>query len=139
MEKLVVHIEAEINAPIAKVWEDYNSPEAITKWNQASPDWHCPSSSNDLRVGGRFDNRMEAKDGSFGFNFEGQYLEIIPYQKIIYQMDDSRKVWMEFSEVDNKTILRIDFEAESMNPIEMQKAGWLSILNSFKNYTENSI
>jgi uncharacterized protein YndB with AHSA1/START domain len=125
MEKTVVHIEAEVNAPIQKVWDDYNSPEAITKWNQASADWYCPSSSVDLHKGGRFKNRMEAKDGSFGFDFEGEYLEVLPLQKIVYRMDDDRKGW-------------IDFEAEDMNPVELQKEGWQAILNSFKNYTENN-
>ncbi|MGN0002829.1 MAG: SRPBCC domain-containing protein [Sphingobacterium composti] len=139
MAKQVIHIETEINAPIKKVWEDYNSPESIKKWNQASPDWHCPSSMNDLRVGGRFKNRMEAKDGSFGFDFAGEYLEVLPFQNIIYRMDDERKVWMEFCEKNDKTTIRIDFEAEEMNPINMQEAGWQAILNSFKNYTESTI
>lgn len=138
MEKPVIHIETEIIAPIEKVWESYNSPEAITKWNNASPDWHCPSSTNDLRVGGRFNNRMEAKDGSFGFNFEGEYLEVIPNQRIVYRMDDDRKACIEFIADDNKTRIKIDFEAENMNPIDLQQDGWLAILNSFKYYTENN-
>lgn len=138
MKKTVVHIEAEVNAPIQKVWDDYNSPEAITKWNQASADWYCPSSTVDLRTGGRFKNRMDAKDGSFGFDFEGEYLEVLPLQKIVYRMDDDRKVWIDFIEEGDNTRLKIDFEAEDMNPVELQKEGWQAILNSFKNYTENN-
>ncbi|NGM73668.1 SRPBCC domain-containing protein [Sphingobacterium sp. SGL-16] len=138
MEKTVVHIEAEVNAPLQKVWDDYNSPQAITKWNQASADWYCPSSTVDLRTGGRFQNRMEAKNGSFGFDFEGEYLEVLPLQKIVYRMDDDRKVWINFIEEGDNTRLKIDFEAEDMNPVELQKEGWQAILNSFKNYTENN-
>ena len=137
MKKTIIHIETVIQAPLQKVWDFYNDPEAITKWNQASPDWHCPSSSNDLRIGGRFRNRMEAKDGSFGFDFEGEYLEIIPLQKISYRMDDNRQVSIDFKEIDNETTLKIHFEAEDINPIEMQKDGWQAILNSFKSYVEN--
>ena len=139
MEKQVIHIEAEVNAPLQQVWDIYNSEEAITQWNQPSPDWHCPSSSNDLRVGGRFKNRMEAKDGSFGFDFEGEYTEVIPYQKIGYRIDDGRNVNISFKELNDKTVLDIDFEAEDENPIEMQKGGWQAILDSFKSYTEKTV
>ena len=138
MKKTIIHIETVIQAPLQKVWDFYNDPEAITKWNQASPDWHCPSSSNDLRIGGRFRNRMEGKDGSFGFDFEGEYLDVIPNQKILYKMDDDREVHINFQDQSDKTIVLIDFEAEDINPIEMQKDGWQAILNSFKNYTENN-
>lgn len=92
----------------------------------------------DLRTGGRFQNRMEAKNGSFGFDFEGEYLEVLPLQKIVYRMDDDRKVWIDFIEEGDNTRLKIDFEAEDMNPVELQKEGWQAILNSFKNYTENN-
>lgn len=136
MKKQVIHIEALIHAPIKKVWDDYNAPEAITQWNQASSDWHCPSSSNDLRVGGRFKNRMEAKEGSFGFDFEGEYLEVVPYQKIVYRMDDGRHAHITLHDKGDQTLMEIDFEAENANPAELQKEGWQSILNSFKAYTE---
>ena len=138
MEKPVIHIETLINAPLQKVWNDYNSEEAIKKWNQASPDWYCPTASVDLCEGGRFKNRMEAKDGSFGFDFEGEFTEIVPYEKIAYKMDDDRKVKIKFAAHKNHTHMFIEFEAESMNPIEMQQAGWQAILNSFKNYTEKN-
>lgn len=138
MEKPIIHIETTINAPLPSVWEQYNNPEAITKWNQASPDWHCPHSSNDLTIGGRFKNRMEAKDGSFGFDFEGEYLDIIPYQKIVYKMDDDRKVFIKFAAHEDHTHMFIDFEAEEINSIELQQEGWQTILNSFKSYAENN-
>lgn len=137
MEKQLIHIETEIDASVEKVWNHYNNPDSITKWNQASPNWHCPSSSNDLRIGGRFRNRMEAKDGTFGFDFEGEYLDVIPNQKIVYIMDDDRKVHINFQDQSDKTILFIDFEAENINSVEMQKEGWQAILNSFKSYVEN--
>ncbi|MCA5005123.1 SRPBCC domain-containing protein [Sphingobacterium bovistauri] len=138
MEKPIVHIETTINAPLQTVWEQYNNPEAIIEWNQASPDWNCPSSTNDLTIGGRFKNRMEAKDGSFGFDFEGEYLDIIPYQKIVYKIDDGRKVNIKFAAHENHTHMFIEFEAEDTNPIEMQQGGWQAILNSFKSYIENN-
>jgi len=138
MEKQLIHIETEINAPLKTVWDYYNNLESITKWNQASPDWHCPLSSNDLRIGGRFKNRMEAKDGSFGFDFEGEYLDVIPNQKIVYKMDDDRRVFINFQHQSNKTTIIIDFEAENMNSVEMQKEGWQAILNSFKSFVEHT-
>lgn len=136
MPKQVIYISAKVDAPIDKVWEHYNNPESIKQWNHASDDWHCPSSSNDLRVGGKFKNRMEAKDGSFGFDFEGEYLDIIPLQKISYKMTDDRKVDMSFHEENGYTLILIDFEAEEMNPIDMQKEGWQAILNNFKVFVE---
>ena len=138
MEKTIIHIETIVHAPVQKVWELYNSEEAITKWNQASPNWFCPSAYVDLRVGGRFKSRMEAKDGSFGFDFEGEFTEVVPYDKISYRLDDDRNVKIKFAPHDNHTHMFIEFEAESMNPVEMQQAGWHAILNSFKNYTENN-
>ena len=136
MEKAVIQIHTLIAAPIQKVWENYNSPEAIKKWNQASAEWHCPSAEVDLREGGKFRNRMEAKDGSFGFDFEGEYIQIIPYQKIIYKMADDRIVNIDFLETGDRTKITIAFEAEKTNSLDMQKEGWQAILNSFKNYTE---
>ena len=137
MQKKLIHIETEIDASVEKVWNHYNNPNSITKWNQASPDWHCPSSSNDVRIGGRFRNRMEAKDGTFGFDFEGEYLDVIPNQKIVYKMDDDREVHINFQDQSDKTIELIDFEAENINSVKMQKEGWQAILNSFKSYVEN--
>jgi uncharacterized protein YndB with AHSA1/START domain len=132
----MIQITTQITAPLEKVWDAYNMPEHITNWNAASPDWHCPASVNDLRVGGKFKNHMAAKDGSFEFDFEGTYNAIIPHQYIAYTLDDQRKVAINFKPMENNTIIDISFEPEGSNPIEMQQAGWQAILNNFKTYVE---
>jgi uncharacterized protein YndB with AHSA1/START domain len=138
MEKTKITVKSTVNAPISKVWEYWNAPEHITKWNSASPDWHTPKSENDLRVGGRFTARMEAKDGSFGFDFGGTYDEVIPHEKIAYTMDDGRKTDISFITDGTETKVIETFDAESENPIEMQQGGWQAILDNFKNYTETN-
>lgn len=134
--KTKITIGATINAPVEKVWEFWNKPEHITQWNAASDDWHCPSSKNDLRVGGKFTSRMEAKDGSFGFDFGGTYDAVETHKQISYTMDDGRKVENQFESKGNQTIISSTFEAEDTNPVEMQRDGWQSILNNFKHYVE---
>ncbi len=136
MEK--IYINCLIEANIKKTWDAYNDPESIKKWNQASPDWHCPSSENHLRVGGKFKNRMEAKDGSFGFDFEGEYTHLVPYHLLEYKMTDGREVKIVFQEEEQNTIVRIEFDSEELNSLEMQKQGWKAILNSFKGFVENN-
>jgi uncharacterized protein YndB with AHSA1/START domain len=111
-------------------------PEHITKWNSASDDWHTPYAENDLRTGGKFLSRMEAKDGSFGFDFGGVYDEVIPNKLIAYTMGDSRKVKVDFAANGNSTTVTTNFEAETENTIELQKNGWQAILNNFKKYVE---
>ncbi len=138
MTSTQIDIEAIIDADVRKVWEFYNSPEHITQWNQADPSWHCPSAQNDLRVGGKLQSRMEAKDGSFGFDFEGTYNSIDEFKHIDYTIADGRNVSISFEDEGNSTKVSITFEAESINPIEMQKDGWQAILNSFKSYTESN-
>ncbi|MCL6493617.1 MAG: SRPBCC family protein [Ignavibacterium sp.] len=138
-DKTKITVEASINAPIEKVWECYTQPEHITKWNFASDDWHCPSAENDLRVGGKLNARMEAKDGSNGFNFEAIYTEIIPHKKIVYKMLDERNAEINFDSVENQTEVIITFEAENVYPVALQKAGWQAILNNFKEYVENKL
>jgi uncharacterized protein YndB with AHSA1/START domain len=138
MEKTKITVKSSVNAPVSKVWDYWNAPEHITKWNSASPDWHTPKSENDLRVGGRFTARMEAKDGSFGFDFGGTYDEVVPHEKISYTMDDGRKTNIKFVAEGNGTQVVETFEAESENPIEMQQGGWQAILDNFKNYTETN-
>lgn len=133
----MVHIHTTVNASLPVVWDAYNNPEDIKQWNQASPEWHCPSSENDLRTGGTFKNRMEARDGSFGFDFEGEYTEVVPMQSIKYKLGDGRAVAIRFSETGPVTTMDIDFDAETINPVEMQQQGWQAILNSFKNHVEN--
>jgi len=129
-------IETTVNAPTEKVWKFFTGPEHIRQWNAASEDWHTTKSENDLRAGGRFLSRMEAKDGSFGFDFGGVYNEVKTNQLIAYTMDDGRKVKNTFTDQDKKTKLVISFEAETENSIEVQQGGWQAILNNFKKYTE---
>lgn len=133
-----VKIETTISGDINKVWEYWTHPEHITKWNFASDDWHCPSAENDLRVGGKLHSRMEAKDGSFGFDFEAIYDEVIEHKKISYTMTDGRQAITNFENEDNKTKITTTFDAENENPIEMQKNGWQAILNNFKKYVETN-
>lgn len=136
MENQKITIEAIINAPVAKVWGNWTEPVHITQWNNASDDWHTPHAENDLRVGGKFLSRMEAKDGSFGFDFEGIYSEVIPFEKIKYGLEDGRQVETFFAGNDSATTITTTFDAENENPVEMQKGGWQAILNNFKKYTE---
>lgn len=135
-KKELVTIVAKVNAPIEKVWELWNGPEHIIKWNTANDDWQTTNSQNDLKIGGKFSSRMEAKDGSFGFDFGGVYDEVDEHERIVYTMGDDRKVWTTFTKVDGGTEIITTFEAESQNPVKFQKAGWQSILNSFKKYSE---
>ena len=133
-----ITVEATINAPVEKVWKFWSLPEHITKWANASDEWHAPSATNDLRKGGSFNTRMEAKDGSFGFDFGGVYDEVKQYELIEYSLGDGRKVKIHFSPKDGQTDVVEMFDAESENPIEMQKTGWQAILNNFKKYTESN-
>lgn len=136
MEKIT--IEALVHAPVAKVWECYTLPEHIIKWNQASADWHTTKSENDLRVGGKFLSRMEAKDGSVGFDFSGVYDEVEGNKLIAYTLGDDRKVVVNFeAQGGMETKITIIFDAEQTNSLEMQKNGWQSILDNFKKYTES--
>ncbi|UUC46893.1 SRPBCC family protein [Flavobacterium cerinum] len=131
-----------INTTIAanknKVWDYYTQPEHIKKWNFAHPSWHCPSASNDMQVGGKYSARMEAKDGSFGFEFEAIYDAIEPGNSFTYTMPDGRQVTVSFNGSDNPTELIIAFDPENQNPIEMQKGGWQAILDNFKEYAETN-
>ncbi|MEZ5012911.1 MAG: SRPBCC family protein [Chitinophagales bacterium] len=133
-----ITIQAHVNAPMATVWTCWTEPEHVTQWNNASPDWHTPSASNDLRVGGTFLYRMEAKDGSFGFDFGGTYMVVDTKKRIVYVMGDGREVDNQFSEGTDGVDITIIFDAETQNPIDMQRAGWQSILDNFKKYTESN-
>ena len=137
-EKAVITVEATINAPVLKVWKFWTEPKHIMKWNNASDDWHTPSSENDLRVGGKFLSRMEAKDGSWGFDFIGSYTKVDQYKLIEYILTDERKVQIFFNAKGNQTTVTERFEAEQSNPVEMQQTGWQAILNNFKKYVEAS-
>lgn len=134
--KTVITVQATINAPIDKVWAYWSEPQHIMQWCSASPDWHAPAAQNDLRTGGSFSTRMEAKDGSFGFDFGGIYDAVITHEYMEYTMGDSRKVKISFKAAGNTTEVVESFEAESQNPVEMQQGGWQAILDNFKKYTE---
>lgn len=132
----IITVESTIQAPVGKVWEFWSVPEHIMQWNNASDDWHTPFSENDLRIGGKFMSRMEARDGSFGFDFSGVYDEVRPNELISYTLGDGRKVRIEFSGNGRTTKVVEHFEAEDTNSIEMQKGGWQAILDNFRKYAE---
>ncbi|WP_294820134.1 SRPBCC family protein [uncultured Flavobacterium sp.] len=131
-----ITVQATVAADRNKVWDYYTNPEHIVNWNFASPDWHCPSAENDMRVGGTYKARMEAKDGSFGFDFEAVYDEIVPNEKFTYSFGD-RSVNVTFEDADGKTVVTVIFDAETEHPEEFQKQGWQAILDNFKNYAES--
>jgi uncharacterized protein YndB with AHSA1/START domain len=137
-EKTVITVETTVNAPVQKVWEYWTKPDHITKWNFASDDWHSPWAKADFREGGTFTARMEAKDGSMGFDFGGVYDVIRAKEYIEYTIGDGRKVKINFTPQGNKTKVVESFEAEDTHSIEMQKGGWQSILDNFRKYTEGN-
>ena len=132
-----VTVEAIVNAPVEKVWQVWNNPADIMQWNTADPSWHTPSSENDLRIGGKFKNRMEAKDGSFGFDFEGTYDKVELHKEITYTMADGRTATTLFADEGGKTKVTTTFDAETQNDPELQKQGWQAILNNFVKYAES--
>jgi uncharacterized protein YndB with AHSA1/START domain len=131
-----VTVEATVNAPVEKVWKSWSEPQHITKWCAASDDWHAPKAENDLRTGGTFSTRMEAKDGSFGFDFGGVYDNVKKNELIEYTMGDGRKVRVAFTPSGDTTKIVETFDAETTNPVDMQRTGWQAILDNFKRYTE---
>ena len=136
-DKTTITIEVTVKAPVQTVWKLWSDPEHIKKWNSASDDWHTPHAENDLRKGGKFTSRMEAKDGSFGFDFGGVYDEVRTNEYIEYTMGDGRKVKVTFSPQGNDTKIVETFEAETENSLEMQKSGWQAILDNFKKHAES--
>jgi uncharacterized protein YndB with AHSA1/START domain len=133
-----ITVSVTIDAPVQKVWDRWTSPDHITKWCYASDDWEAPSATNDLRVGGRFTTRMQAKDGSAGFDFGGTYTEVGPRSVIAYEMDDARKVRVVFTEEDGRTTVTESFDPENENAEDLQRSGWQAILENFKRYIEGS-
>jgi len=131
-----IKVAAIIEADRSKVWTYYTDTAHIVNWNFADPSWHCPRAENDLVVGGRYLSRMEAKDGSMGFDFEAVYTEIVVEQHFVYEFS-GRQVKVEFFGSDNATEVRVSFDPETENPIEMQKNGWQAILDNFKQYAES--
>jgi len=132
-----ITIETEVNAPLATVWAAWVTPEDITAWNFASDDWCCPRAELNLEPGGHFTYRMEAKDGSFGFDFGGQFTAITPQQHIQFNLGDDRVVNVEFIATENGVRVVESFDAENENSAEQQKQGWQSILNNFKKHVES--
>lgn len=137
-ENTMIAVQTEIAAPIAIVWKLWTTPEDIVCWNNASDDWHTPRVENDLQEGGIFNYRMEAKDGSMGFDFEGVYQKVIFNQLIEYVIGDCRKVSIAFTRNGDSTKVVETFEAESIHSIEQQRDGWQAILDNFKKYTEEN-
>lgn len=135
--KVVINIETIVNAPVEKTWIFWTLPKYIIHWNNASDDWHTPAAENDLRIGGKFLSRMEARDGSTGFDFTGEYTNVEEYRLIEYVMDDGRKVKVSFNPDGKVTTIKEAFEAESSNPVEMQREGWQAILNNFRDFVES--
>ena len=131
-----ITVETTVNAPIEKVWSYFTQPQHVKNWNNASDDWHTPRAENDLQVGGNFVYRMEAKDGSFGFDFGGTYDAVKENEYLEYTIGDGRKVKISFIPQGTSTKVVENFEAETTNSVELQRTGWQSILDNFKKYTE---
>ena len=131
-----ITVQALVSASRQKAWETYTEPDHIVNWNFASDDWHCPSAENKLKVGGVYKARMEAKDGAYGFDFEAVYRELDPGHSFTYELADGRQATVSFEEIGNSTQVTVTFDAETQNPLEMQRAGWQAILDNFKRYAE---
>ena len=131
-----ITVETTANISLEQAWSHWTTPEHIMQWNNADDDWHTPRAEIDLREGGRFLYRMEAKDGSVGFDFNGIFTKVIPLQSIEYTIEGGRKVSVTFSSQGEATTITETFEIEDENPVEMQRQGWQAILNNFKKYTE---
>jgi uncharacterized protein YndB with AHSA1/START domain len=132
-----ITVETLVNAKLSRVWDAWNNPADIKQWNAASDDWHTTKSTVDLRDGGKFLARMEAKDGSAGFDFEGTFTRVVPKELIEYRMSDGREVQVEFAEQGNgRVLVKETFDAETENPAEMQREGWQSILDSFARHVQ---
>ena len=136
--RTAITVEAIVNAPIEKVWELWNTPGHITKWYNASADWHAPHCENDFKVGGKSKTTMAAKDGSFSFDFEWTYTKIKKHEIIEYAIVDGRNVSVQFLETPDGVKIIETFETEDTNPPEVQKKGWQAILNNFKKYAEST-
>jgi uncharacterized protein YndB with AHSA1/START domain len=131
-----ITVEADIAAPLREVWDAWVTPDHITQWNFAIDEWCCPRAEIDLRAGGRFNYRMEAKDGSVGFDFEGIFTTVEPQQSLHFELGDDRRVTIEFTQTPTGTRVAETFEAEDETSAEQQKHGWQSILNNFKRHVE---
>ena len=135
----MITVQSTVNAPIDQVWKLWTSPAHITKWNNASEDWHTPHATNDLQVGGKFNYTMAAKDGSMSFDFEGEYTNLVNEAAIDYTMADGRKAEIKFKEEENGVKITESFDPENENSEELQKKGWQAILDNFKKYAEREL
>lgn len=135
-DKTIITVETTVKAPVAKVWEYWTTPKHIKQWNSPSDNWHTTYAENDLRADGKFVSRMEAKDGSSGFDFGGIYDKVTENDFIKYTIGDGRKVEITFSGDENETTIVETFETEDVHSIEMQRSGWQAIMDNFKKYTE---
>ncbi|HET8771652.1 MAG TPA: SRPBCC family protein [Gemmatimonadaceae bacterium] len=133
-----ISIESTVKAPLKRVWDAWNNPADIKQWNSAQDDWHTTKSTVDLREGGKFMSRMEAKDGSVGFDFEGTFTKVVPQKTIAYRMDDGREATVEFMERPDGVVVKETFDAETENPPDMQRQGWQAILDRFARHVEAS-
>lgn len=135
---MMISVSVQIQAPLKLVWEAYTDPVHIVHWNAASDDWHTTSSRVDLREGGHFSSRMEARDGSEGFDFEGVYQRIVDHEVIEYEFG-GRTARVSFSASGDTSQVIVEFEPESTHPVDVQQGGWQAILNNFKKYVESSL
>ncbi|RZJ71833.1 SRPBCC family protein [Flavobacterium sp.] len=133
-----ITIKTTVNAPIAKVWNFWSEPDHVRNWNNASPDWHTPKAENDLREGGKFSFTMAAKDGSFSFDFGGEYTQVVAHKTIAYVLEDARKVTVVFEEKGDSVEITETFDPENQNDPEFQRQGWQAILDNFKKYIEGN-
>ncbi len=133
-----ITVKTNIDSSPEKVWNYWTAPEHITQWNFAIPEWHCPSAENNLVLGGTFTSRMEAKDGSMGFDYAGTYTRIKPKSLIGYALEDGRKVIVTFEQEGSSVTIVEIFEVEDINTLEQQRQGWQGILDNFKGYVENN-
>ena len=131
-----ITVERTVDAKLSQVWNAWNNPADIQQWNSASDDWHTTRSTVDLREGGKFTSRMEAKDGSEGFDFGGTYTRVVPQKTIEYRMGDGREVKVEFIERQGGVLVKETFDAETENTPELQRQGWQAILDSFGRHVE---
>jgi uncharacterized protein YndB with AHSA1/START domain len=138
-EKILITVDTTVNLPVKKVWELWTDPKHIVRWNFANDDWFCPEAENELWSGGKFRYRMEAKDGSSGFDFMGTYVNVDNYKKIDYILDDGRSVYISFQDKGDETIITQRFEAEKVHNIDLQQEGWQAIMNNFKAHAESQV
>ncbi len=136
--KTTVTVSTNVSTSLEKAWDYFTNPNHVVNWNFASDDWHCPSASTDLKVGGKMTSRMEAKDGSFGFDLTATYLEVVENEKLVYQLEDSRLVEVIFTQNGDAVDLTQTFEIEDQNSKELQQQGWQAILNNYKKLVESN-